>query len=111
MRMGCETSRVEIWSRLSREEQMKFSVAPESIGTCRSAVVCADLNRTGIRIDRYLLWYTLRFKALAQAAGFKRRENPLSRIICPPLGLVPPGIGPSSPRSERQPALHSKVCG
>src|ERR1700754_300627 len=100
MRMGCETSRVEIWSRLSREEQMKFSVAPESIRTCRSAIACADLNKTGIRMDRYLLWYTLRFKALAQAAGFKHRENPLSQTTYPPSGPAPPGIGPSSPRSE-----------
>src|ERR1700754_2978764 len=97
MRMGCETSRVEIWSRLSREEQMKFSVAPESIRTCRSAVACADLNRTGIRMDRYLLWYTLRFKALAQAAGFKHRENPLCQTTCLPSGPTLLGTEPSSP--------------
>ena len=101
--------RVEIWSHLSRVEHMKLSVAPESIRTCRSAVACADLNNTGILIDRYLLWYTLRLSALAQAAGFKRRENPLFRIIFPPSDRALLGSVPSSLQSEHPPVLQPKV--
>ncbi len=57
---------------------MKLSVAPESANTSHSAVVCVDLNSTGIHIDRYLLLYTLIFNALAPAAGFRHEENPPS---------------------------------
>ena len=57
---------------------MKLSVAPESANTSLSADACADLNSTGIRIDRYLLLYTLIFNALAPAADFRHAENPLS---------------------------------
>src|SRR5271170_4109682 len=93
IRIGWVTSRVEIWSRLSNEEQTKLSVAPESMRTCHSAVACADLKRTGIRIERYLLWYTFRFKALAQAAGFKRRKNPSLQTVFPPWDPVLLGTG------------------
>ncbi len=57
---------------------MKLSVAPESANTSLSADVCADLNSTGIRIDRYLLLYTLIFNALAPATDFRHVENPPS---------------------------------
>ncbi len=57
---------------------MKLSVALESANTSCSAVACVDLNSTGIRIDQYLLLYTLIFNALAPAAGIRHGENPLS---------------------------------
>ncbi len=41
-----------------------------------SADACVDLNSTGIRIDRYLLLYTLIFSALAPAVDFRHVENP-----------------------------------
>ena len=50
---------------------MKLSVAPELMRTSRSAVVCVDSNRTDIRIDLYLLLYTLIRSALAQAVRFR----------------------------------------
>src|SRR6266702_8904089 len=40
---------------------MKLSVAPESANTSHLAVVCADLNSTGIHMDQYLLLYMLIF--------------------------------------------------
>ena len=74
--MGVDTGRYEIWSCLSSWELMKLSVAPKSANTSLSAVMCVDLNSTGICIDRYLLLYTLIFSALAPAAGIRHRENP-----------------------------------
>ncbi len=56
---------------------MKLSVAPELANTSLSADVCADLNSTGMHIDRYLLLYMLIFNALAPAADFRHVENPL----------------------------------
>ncbi len=63
--------RVVILSRWSRFLQMKLSVAPESIRTSLSAVACAVSNNTGIRMDLYLLLYTLIRSAFAQAVGFR----------------------------------------
>ncbi len=57
---------------------MKLLMAPESANTSHSAVACADLNSTGILIDRYLLLYMLIFNALAPAADFRHEENPPS---------------------------------
>ncbi len=68
----------EICSLLSNCWQMKLLVAPELANTSHSAVACADLNRTGICIDWYLLLYTLIFNALAPAAGLRCEENPPS---------------------------------
>src|SRR6266702_4463718 len=75
--IGVSTGRYPIRSRWSRFFEMKLSVAPESTRTSLSAVACADSNRTGIRIDRYLLLYTLIRNALAQAAGFRRLRKSL----------------------------------
>ncbi len=63
---------------MSNWELMKLSVALKSANTSRSAVACADLNNTGICMDRYLLLYMLIFNALAPAAGIRHEENPLS---------------------------------
>src|SRR6266702_27910 len=60
-----------ILSRWSRFLHMKLSVAPESMRTSLSAVACADSNNTGIRMDLYLLLYTLIRSAVAQAVGFR----------------------------------------
>ncbi len=57
---------------------MKLSVALELANTSCLAVVCADLNSTGIHIDQYLLLYTLIFNALAPATGIRHGENPPS---------------------------------
>ena len=79
--IGLVTGSVEILSQFIRFLLIKLSVAPESTSTCLSAVACADSNKTGIRMDWYLLWYTLIFIALAQAAGFKHWKNPASQTI------------------------------
>ncbi len=50
---------------------MKLSVALESTRTSLSAIVCVDSNNTDIRMDLYLLLYTLIHSALAQAVRFK----------------------------------------
>ena len=76
--IGFGTGRQDIRNLLSSCEFIKLSVAPESINTSLSAVVCVDLNSTGILMDRYLLLYTLIFNALAPAADFRHEENPLS---------------------------------
>ncbi len=70
--MGVSTGRYPILSQWSKFLEMKLSVAPESMRTSLSAVACADSNKTGIRMDRYLLLYTLIRSAFAQAAGFRR---------------------------------------
>src|SRR6266702_5142223 len=70
--MGFSTGRYPILSLWSTFLDIKLSVAPESIRTSLSAIACADSNKTGIHMDRYLLLYTLIRKALAQAAGFRR---------------------------------------
>ena len=63
--------------------QIKLSVAPKLTRTSHSAIACVDLNRTGIRIDLYLLLYTLIHSAFAQAARFRHQENPFCpQIIC-----------------------------
>src|SRR6266702_2844245 len=68
--MGVSTGRYPILSRWRRFLDMKLSVAPESTRTSRSAIACADSNRTGIHIDRYLLLYMLIRNAFTQAARF-----------------------------------------
>src|SRR6266702_3915220 len=60
-----------ILSRWSRFLHMKLLVAPKSIRTSLSAVACADSNNTGIRMDLYLLLYTLIRSAVAQAVRFR----------------------------------------
>ncbi len=69
--MGVSTGRYAIFNQWSRFLEMKLLVAPELIRTSCSAIVCADSNKTGIRMDRYLLLYMLICSALAQAAGFR----------------------------------------
>ncbi len=76
--MGFSTGRYEIRSHLSSWELMKLLVALESANTSRLAVVCVDLNSTGIHMDQYLLLYMLIFNALAPAMGVRHRENPPS---------------------------------
>lgn len=74
--MGWSVGSWEIWSQLRSVAQMKLSVVPESINTVLSAVGCADLNKTLIHIDQYLLVYMLSFLALALAAELRPSENP-----------------------------------
>jgi len=50
---------------------MKLSVASELTRISLSAVACAVSNKTGIRMDLYLLLYTLIRSALAQAVEFR----------------------------------------
>src|ERR1700761_2750968 len=86
---------------------IKFSMAPESTSTCRSAIECAVLNRVGIRRLLYLHLNTLVTpKARAQADGSAPFKNPLRTplFLSTPLCLFPERWRPDS-RISRHPIL------